>query len=178
MPGASNCRLRNDSQTLTRVTGRTHSHIHRALKSEFREFLVLILLPSRDPSSTIECRLIHTKLNGDQLYEALSYVWGEPTFAKGILLDNKPFLITSNLEIALMRLRYPDQERTLWANAICIGQMILDERNEQVGYVREIYSHCVVDIFWLWVHKDEIKRGVEIMENLEGFDITKLRSMA
>ena len=93
------------------------------------------------------------------------------------MLDDEPFYITVNLEIALTHLRYPDQERTLWVDAICIDQTNNNERNEQVRYMREIYCHCSVDIFWLGVHHDRIKRGMEVMENLEGFDITKLRSM-
>jgi Heterokaryon incompatibility protein (HET) len=78
-------------------------------------------------------------------YEALSYVWGPPAFTQRILLDNEPFYITPNLEIALAHLRYPNRERTLWVDATCIDQTNVSERNEQVGYVRKIYSHCAVD---------------------------------
>lgn len=151
--------------------------IHRPLASGRQEFRVAVLLPSSDFSSTIECRFKHTTLNSKKQYEALSYFWGAPVFTQRILLENKPFYITPNLEIALRHLRYPDRERKIWIDAICIDQANVDERNEQVARMRDIYSHCTVDLFWLGEHNDEVSRGMEIMEKMEGFDITKLHSL-
>ncbi|OCL14040.1 hypothetical protein AOQ84DRAFT_66735 [Glonium stellatum] len=58
-------------------------------------------------------------LNDTKPYEASSYFWGAPEFTWRILLENKPFHITPNVKIALRHLRRPDQERTIWLNAIC-----------------------------------------------------------
>jgi hypothetical protein len=53
-------------------------------------------------------------------FEALSYTWGDPKATLPITLHGKPHHITKNLEVALRHLRYPERERTLWVDALCI----------------------------------------------------------
>lgn len=43
--------------------------------------------------------------------------------------------------------------------------------------MRDMYSHCTADLFWLGEHDDEISRRMEIMENMKGFDAIKLHSL-
>lgn len=125
----------------------------------------------------LECRLEYTTLENDRPYEALSYVWGSPEFTQEIRLNNKLFYITPNLETVLRHLRHSADERRLWVDAICIDQTNIDERNDQVGYMSEIYSHCSMDLFWLGEHDDEIVRGMAIIKKMDGFDINNLRTL-
>jgi hypothetical protein len=58
-------------------------------------------------------------LSNDPSYEALSYVWGNPTDKEHILLDGCDFYITSSLKSALKYLRSRDHDRLLWVDAVC-----------------------------------------------------------
>jgi hypothetical protein len=67
-------------------------------------------------------------------YEALSYRWGDPLDTQPIVCEGKRFNATTNLYLALHRLRYEAEEpRRIWIDAICINQMDVAERNQQVA---------------------------------------------
>lgn len=101
---------------------------------------LVILEPSQHMESPIRCQLIHANLAGDPEYEALSYVWGDPMDKVAISLQNTETSVTRNLWNALCRLRLADKPRTLWVDAICIDQSNIEERNQQVGIMRQIYQ--------------------------------------
>lgn len=129
---------------------RNLSSIYKALDPHLPEIRVLKLLPSASFDARIECRLVHRALYGDSdEYEALSYVWGGNESTAEITLNNEPYSITPNLEIALRHLRQPSAERTLWVDALCINQHDLVERSRQVLLMKDIYAHCTVDLAWM-----------------------------
>ncbi|PMD16845.1 HET-domain-containing protein [Hyaloscypha hepaticicola] len=107
----------------------------------------LLLLQPEAPGSDIHCRLIHTTLKEchDDIYEnytALSYAWGDASQTRVIFIDKRPFEITINLAAALDDLRHQHTILRLWADAICIDQSNISERNHQVGLMRDIYSYA------------------------------------
>jgi hypothetical protein len=53
-------------------------------------------------------------------YDAISYVWGDPSLTVPILLDGIEYPVTVNLELALRYFRLESNSRVLWADAICI----------------------------------------------------------
>ena len=57
--------------------------------------------------------------------------------------------VTTNLFFALYFLRLEHEPRTMWIDAICIGQDDLDERSSQVQLMREIYRGCRRAVVWL-----------------------------
>lgn len=129
---------------------RNLSSIYKALDPHLPEIRVLKLLPSASFDARLECQLLHRALYGDSDgYEALSYVWGGNEFTAEIILNNEPYSITPNLEIALRHLRQPSAERTLWVDALCINQHDLVERSRQVLLMKDIYAHCTVDLAWM-----------------------------
>jgi hypothetical protein len=75
-------------------------------------------------------------------YDAISYVWGDPDAATAIICDGRPMLITINLHWALLRVRKPDRSSVVWADAICINQRDVQERNHQVSMMGTIYSNA------------------------------------
>src|SRR6266536_4906129 len=80
-------------------------------------------------SELVHCRLEHCSLERPSSpYEALSYVWGNPTDVHPIFLDGELFQVTANLGWALWHLCLEDRPRTLWVDAICINQADRDER--------------------------------------------------
>ncbi|KAF2501370.1 HET-domain-containing protein, partial [Lophium mytilinum] len=112
-----------------------------------REIRLLDLLPGL-PLQPIECELRVVALDDKPEYEALSYVWGDPTRLTTVSLLGVPFRITKSLESALRRLRNPTKTRTLWVDAICINQSNDTERTEQMGRMREIFSQTTECAIW------------------------------
>ncbi|KAJ8127188.1 hypothetical protein O1611_g6449 [Lasiodiplodia mahajangana] len=82
-------------------------------------------------------------------YTALSYVWGEPTSADKIRLDDHEFGITANLGAALRGLRDADRTHRIWADALCIDQNNIPERNQQVALMEQIYSLANTTVIYL-----------------------------
>ncbi|KAF7939274.1 uncharacterized protein EAE97_007354 [Botrytis byssoidea] len=76
-------------------------------------------------------------------YVALSYVWGSPAEKKTILVNGIEMQVTQNLHTALIELRRSNWVRrrvNLWIDALCINQDDLDEREQQVKLMRDIYA--------------------------------------
>ncbi|KAG9248724.1 heterokaryon incompatibility protein-domain-containing protein [Calycina marina] len=104
-------------------------------------------LVTGEEADRLECRLSVASLEAIQSYEALSYCWGQNS--SGILVDGHDFIIPKNLEEALRKMRFQDKERILWADAICIDQSQVVERNTQVALMADIYRKCDRCLVWL-----------------------------
>src|SRR4051794_38739048 len=105
---------------------------------------VLVLSPGT-PSTPITCSTTTVPLfsSPPPYYEALSYVWGSPLDPEHISFNgHEGFPVTRNLFIALKYLRFPDRERVLWVDALCINQKDVSERNEQVRLMGEVYGRA------------------------------------
>jgi hypothetical protein len=82
-------------------------------------------------------------------YEALSYVWGDPSFKSPISMDKHYLKLRENPYSALMRLRYPNRARILWVDAICINQNDVKQQEQQIPFMAEIYGQAVNVVAWL-----------------------------
>jgi len=115
---------------------------------------LVVLYPSRDSESGIECDIIHTRLsatkNNGNGYTALSYVWGDIKQSHSVSIGpDTQLLIGQNLHCALSHLRRHDRPIRLWVDAICINQFDLTERNHQVEQMRMIYSFAQETVIYL-----------------------------
>lgn len=79
-------------------------------------------------------------------FEAISYVWGSNTMDQTITVDEKTMPITTALRKALCQTRFPDRQRALWADSICINQADNREKENQVRIMGQIYetSNCTL----------------------------------
>jgi hypothetical protein len=111
-----------------------------------------------DISDAQSYRLIHASLLDPPPYSALSYVWGDPSVTEDIILEGVAFPVTNNLAAALKHAKfhcihhYHDRDPAtfrLWADAICINQDDIAERNNQVQHMAAIYSSADIVIAWL-----------------------------
>jgi hypothetical protein len=94
---------------------------------------------------TVKVDLITAQWPPSLAYEALSYVWGDPAIQKEALVSvdgapHQPFPVTVNLHAALSHLRHEDRDRVLWIDAICIDQTNVEEKEQQVRKMGEIYQ--------------------------------------
>jgi hypothetical protein len=123
------------------------------------------LLPG-DGDSPIECSILEVSLSDTPDYEALSYRWGNLKMQRSISIQGKDFEITQNLYTALRHLRYAKQKRTLWIDAICIDQMNVREKNQQVQLMRDIYKKARRTLIWLGRGTEKIRQGFAIIPTL------------
>ncbi|KAJ0161477.1 Heterokaryon incompatibility protein 6, OR allele [Colletotrichum tanaceti] len=111
-------------------------------------FRLLLLEPSVSRTAQLRGSLLNTTLAACDYdlidpYTALSYVWGPPEKPCRISLeghDGNLFAITQSLDDALRDLRDVTRVRRLWADALCIDQLNIPERNVQVSLMGRIYS--------------------------------------
>lgn len=116
-------------------------------------------------------------------YEAVSYAWGSTLDRTAVAivdgLDYWSLGVSCNCAGALRTLRYEDEPRTLWIDAICIDQGIsvkaLAERARQVMLMANIFKAAEMVIAWLgpsssedeivarWI--DEVSANVQVYEN-------------
>jgi hypothetical protein len=139
---------------------------------------LLRLMPSTVKSADIHCELFEYSLQNPceetHLYEALSYVWGNPEKKLPIHIHNQSFDVTVNLHAALLRLRNHSMERILWVDAICIDQENQEEKEHQIQSMAKIYgqAHCVV--VWLGEVADNSDLALEAIRIAGGKKPTNL----
>ena len=113
---------------------------------------VITLHPAlkEDEDREICCTLRKVRLE-DASYEAISYVWGDPRQRRQIQCNDRPVNITVSLCGALRKLQPSpgSNTRTLWADAICINQSDVAERNSQVSKMGSIYARASSVHIWL-----------------------------
>lgn len=135
--------------------------IYQKLDLGRREVRLITLLPGKyeDP---ISGALSVVSLAEAPTYEALSYVWGDPTVTLPIRVDGLDFQVTTNLEAALRHLRYRDgRNRTLWVDAICINQDDIEERSGQVQQMGDIYGKAQEVVVWLGPKDERLAKAID-----------------
>jgi hypothetical protein len=133
-------------------------YIYRPLSSAHHSIRLLRLLPAQDENATIECELFEYFLgtsHDTHLYEALSYVWGDPNDTLPISLSGCRMDVTVNLHAALLCLRNHSLERILWVDAICINQDDQQEKASQIQFMVVIYDQATRVVAWLGEAADD-----------------------
>jgi Heterokaryon incompatibility protein (HET) len=98
----------------------------------------------------VKCEIETFHVDQAPNYEAISYAWGEATDLTYIRIGNRHrMLITKCLDSALRYLRHSSKERLLWADAICINQDKITEKNETVAQMHIIFHNAWQVIVWL-----------------------------
>lgn len=98
-------------------------------------------------------------------FAALSYAWGTSPADHSISCNGETFWVSRNLCNALRHIRWPDGPRIIWADAICINQSDLAEKNVQVPLMGEIYRRSLTAV-WLGV-PDESEDGGTVIALLK-----------
>ncbi|KAI0097943.1 heterokaryon incompatibility protein-domain-containing protein [Nemania sp. FL0031] len=135
---------------------------YEPLEPTTRDIRLVKLWPD-EGNASIRCETIHTWLDEELSYEALSYTWGYPHSLGLIDMNGRPFPIRGNLEDALRSIRLRDKPRTLWIDALCIDQINTDERNFQVGRMRDIYKGASRVIVFLDLEADNSGMAMDLI---------------
>ncbi|PMD20744.1 HET-domain-containing protein [Hyaloscypha hepaticicola] len=117
---------------------------------------LLRLKPCKTQSTAkIHCELFDYNLQDPSqrthLYDALSYVWGNPEVTRPIYIGQleRELPVTTNLYAALLHLRNSSLERIIWIDAICIDQKNDEEKAQQIQLMAKIYSQASRVLVWL-----------------------------
>lgn len=99
-------------------------------------------------------------------YFAISYCWGDANDTTTLSCNNTLVPVTKSLYAALHRLRDKTHPLLIWADAICINQRDISERNQQILMMRQIYSgaSCV----YIWTGPGDISstRALDLIESI------------
>lgn len=100
-------------------------------------------------------------------YEALSYTWGDGTRKVPILIDQREFMVTTNLRDALRHLRSTKEvprmvTYLLWIDSICINQEDSEERDAQVRRMKTIYEQAERVIIWLGKYNEPTDASIRL----------------
>jgi Heterokaryon incompatibility protein (HET) len=136
--------------------------------------LIKILDPDPEVHS-LNCRLSTVSLLDNPSFTALSYVWGDASITKDIMVDGSTAFIPINLAQALSlakdhwQRQYPNRDPTefrLWADALCINQKDVEEKNHQVQLMQSIYPAAELVLAWLGSDDDEMCLALRSFETL------------
>jgi hypothetical protein len=128
------------------------------LDTHVQSIRLVTILPAMS-SGLVACRLRSFPLDTIPEYTALSYTWGNEKAIKRILVNDKLLYVRENLwqflnirrhalasnkDSSLVYLNSPDVEtESFWIDALCIDQDNVQERNHQVGLMRQIFGNVV-----------------------------------
>ncbi|KAF2112703.1 heterokaryon incompatibility protein-domain-containing protein, partial [Lophiotrema nucula] len=129
----------------------TQDILYRPLPKDGRLLRILRLAPGTF-GEPLHGQLIQDNLES-QIHEycALSYVWGKPTEQRYIYMNGRPHQIMPSLYEALQHIRTSTETLFIWADALCINQQDVEERNSQVAMMAQIYSMAKEVLVWLGV---------------------------
>jgi hypothetical protein len=130
------------------------------------EIRLVKLVESRAGDDQLGLSLEHCSLVNPPPYYALSYVWGDASETRPILVHGHPFNATMNLYNALVQFREllpelqeglsrtleldnADVDVLIWIDAICINQQNIHEKEKQLPLMGDIYSTAFTVIIWL-----------------------------
>lgn len=119
-------------------------------KDEIRLFTML----SEPWNDSIKGKFSVVSLYSNPEFIALSYVWGDATTTTILIVENEQIPVSQNLHEALRRLRWhacrkKRHSTVIWADALCIYQTDLREKERQIPLMRKVYSQCTFTAIWL-----------------------------
>lgn len=101
--------------------------------------------------------LIYTTIQDAPQFETVSYTWGDWKKPRKLHFSNGEFIhITENLHQSLPHLLNACQTDYLWIDQLCIDQLDLHERSQQVAIMGEIYATAQRTLVWLGGVTDDI----------------------
>ncbi|KAK4214762.1 putative heterokaryon incompatibility protein [Rhypophila decipiens] len=115
-----------------------------------------------------EMRVISVAAGDTEPFDALSYVWGDPSVREGRMIGNGRLVnITSNLWSALHQVWTKWSDKVIWVDAICINQEDIPERNQQVAMLGSIYRTADYVVVWLGELTEGIRSLFRVFESLK-----------
>ena len=126
----------------------------------------LLVLEAGAGDDAIRGELYIALLDDNPKYTALSYRWGDPEKTRCINIFNDQLSVTENLYVALRCLRRKDADFVLWVDAICINQVDLEERSQQVSIMDSIYKRSTYVFAFTGESEEDTEIGINLLREL------------
>lgn len=139
--------------------------IYTSLNSERREVRLLILEPGQF-DAPLSGSLKVSSLDDKPFFNALSYVWGPELPMFSIMVAGFRVALRSNLESFLRHIRSTTEPLTLWADAICINQESITEKQTQIPLMGAVYTQATACWVWLGLETKQIRIAIETLQAL------------
>lgn len=112
---------------------------------------IIILKPADDPNADLQFSFHQASLDDlEDDYEAISYCWGKDGQKCTLYTESlATFTVTENLGLALKRFRLKTDTRRLWADAVCINQNDIKEKETQIPLMVNIFRGARRVLAWL-----------------------------
>ena len=127
----------------------------------------ILILHGGSPGELLRGTLEHTIVKTGRGYQAISYSWGDGSLPCFMLLEGCQMPLTHSLFNALVRLRYPNKDRKLWADGLCINQSDNVEKGVQVALMPEIYTYAGKVLVHLGMEADGSELLPDLLSKLE-----------
>ncbi|MCJ1246124.1 hypothetical protein MMC30_003329 [Trapelia coarctata] len=149
---------RTDGKLLDVGSNRISNFAYQPLNVANSEIRLVRLRANESLEDDLDVELYHVSLDAQPEYVACSYTWGEASKQVSIRVNGQPFNITANLASLLKALRRSTAKEVIsvWADAICINQGDVAERNLQVRRMKSIYERALQVIGWLQPEEDDL----------------------
>ncbi|KAE9377280.1 HET-domain-containing protein [Stipitochalara longipes BDJ] len=150
------------------------SPVYQHLNAMNSEIRLLEIIPNS--SGEAAYRLSTVSLNDSPQFTALSYVWGDAAITEDITVNGATIPVTVNLSSALKHVGKHWQEAfqyrksssfQLWVDALCINQLDIQERKEQILLMRSIYTSAELVFGWLGPEDERVTLALETLKMLE-----------
>ena len=99
-------------------------------------------------------------------YEAVSYCWDSSSSKSPMVLDGVDCNAPSAAVEVLRRFRRRDSSRVLWVDALCINQDDVEERENQVMMMGDIYRYATGTVVWLGHEDEESESAVRVCQTI------------
>ncbi|OQV07259.1 hypothetical protein CLAIMM_11717 [Cladophialophora immunda] len=124
----------------------TQAYQYVPLDTVADETRIIVVEPNEDKEAPLLLHLAHCPLASDVVYHALSYTWGDSKDSVQVTVNGELMHIRENLDRALRRVRPSSSPRAcaVWADAICINQSDVNEKNHQIPRIAAVYDRAAV----------------------------------
>ena len=129
----------------------SYSYQYAPLQRSMIRVVELLQCPPDPPDPPIRFNINPVSLKSGTKFEAVSYAWSaNPQPVKIILVqDNSQIAVSSDCYEMLGYLRYPNKNRILWIDSICVDQCGAREISEQLKIMGDIYETAFQTVMFL-----------------------------
>jgi hypothetical protein len=106
-------------------------------------------------------------------YNALSYVWGDESNKKQIVVNEAIFYVTENLHAALTHLRTECQSLPIWVDAVCINQSNEKEKGNQLSQMNFVYRSAASVLVFLGSSTESTDLVIDNINNFDSHTLTE-----
>jgi len=158
-------------QSLCGTENSRREFIHTPLEASYFRLLRLHALPSQYglPKCELFTIPLEDTISTNIAYKCLSYRWGSEDKSHSILLNKCSFGVSQSLwEFLNVYRRRLDNDTYLWIDQICINQVDVREKSDQVSQMDRIYKQCKEVIVWLGRCSDSsIGRALHFLHSIQ-----------